>query len=116
MGLTVERKHDDALRPLADWDDDRSAPPGVLWWSRLDERYQVEARRLPARRVLLVAFDRGREDELVGRAILTMTGEPCYGPVPDDIRDWQAAVESWVTQRPATVRPAPDRRSSAVAS
>jgi hypothetical protein len=84
------------LRPLADWDDDRSAPSEVIWWSRLDDRYLAEARRLPARRIQLVVFDHDRRDEVVRRTVVRMIGEPRYGPDPDDIYAWQRTAERWV--------------------
>lgn len=91
-------KHDqnERLRPLAHWDDDRSAPPGVYWWSRLDERYLIEARRLPARRALLVAFDHLGDDAVIGRSVVDLIGEPRFGPDPDDVYAWQRRAEDWL--------------------
>lgn len=96
----MANRHAPRLRPLCDWDDDHSAPAEVLWWSRLDERYQVEAHGLPARRVRLVAFDHANDDQIVGCAVVRMIGEPRYGPDPDDVYAWQIILESWVDGPP----------------
>jgi hypothetical protein len=92
----MERREETRLRPLADWDDDHSAPPGVYWWSRLDERYLIEARHLPARRVLVLAFDHLGDDAVVGRSVVDLIGEPRFGPDPDDIYAWQRLAEEWI--------------------
>jgi hypothetical protein len=92
----VVHDRDHRLRPLADWDDDRSAPPGIYWWSRLDERYLIEARRLPARRVLLVGFDHLGDDVVIGRSVVDLIGEPRFGPDPDDVYAWQRLAEDWL--------------------
>ena len=28
--------------PIMDWDNPKDLLPGVIWWEKLDERYQVE--------------------------------------------------------------------------
>lgn len=104
----MARRREGPLRPLADWDDDHSAPAGIYWWSRLDERFQVEARRLPARKALLVAFDRANDDALIGRVVIEMIGDPRYGPDPDDIYGWQRIAEWWVSTRPLDDGASPD--------
>ncbi len=92
-------------RPLADWADDHWTDPRVLWWSRLDERYLVEARPIPARRVVLLVFDHTAADALVARRVLPVIGDPVYGPDPDDVYAWQRAVERWVDALAAALAP-----------
>lgn len=86
------RTSDSDVRPLANWDDDTFTDPDLLWWARFDLRYLVEARRLPARRVLLLAFDHHDGDLLVLRQVIRLIGLPRYGPDPADVRAWQRTV------------------------
>lgn len=94
--IARSRAADAARRPLAPWDDDHWSDPRVLWWARLDERYLVEARLLPGRRALLLAFDHLSSDALVIRQVVRLVGEPRYGPDPDDVDDWQRRAIRWV--------------------
>lgn len=76
--------------PLVDWTDDASRHPSVLWWSRLDGRFLVEARAIPAGRALLLVFDMAHGAAPVGRVVIATRGNPRYGPDPDDVDDFCA--------------------------
>ena len=40
------------MKPLAVWSDDQSSSEALVWWTRLDSRWQVEVQRTESYRSL----------------------------------------------------------------
>lgn len=88
-----------ARTPLARWDDAKSAHPDLVWWSRLDTRYQVEVQRRTRLSGTLCLFE--RSGELVHSRPVSLTLGARFGPDIDDVWRWQQMAEAIADRRPA---------------
>ena len=79
-------------RPLATWDSDDPIVNGVAWWSRLDDRYQVEVQYAAdgdRNTGHLVVFDHDDGNRIL---LFEQTGiayGAMFGPDADDVARWQ---------------------------
>jgi hypothetical protein len=81
------------VTPLATWDDDKSRHNELVWWTRLDDRYQVEVQRLyEANRGRLCIFDREQDMALIHNEEVTLMYGAVFGPDVDDVNTWQQRV------------------------
>lgn len=82
------------LRPLAKWDDDQSlyeAGGKLIWWSRLDDRFQVEVQGDPQDdyRGTLVIFDKNDEMKLLLKEPVSVAYGAPFGADVADVHEWQ---------------------------
>ena len=77
--------------PVMPWDsNDPFDPDGVIvWWSRLDNRYQVEVRRVDERAAILRIFDHTRSDHLIHEESVGLSYGAIFGPDVADVAEWQ---------------------------
>jgi hypothetical protein len=86
----------------------------LLWVTELDGRYIVDARLIPARRVVLLDRDSREADRTVLRRVLPLVGHPRYGADPTDVSTWQClAVEDIDNLRPRPLVAIPSAAESA---
>ena len=77
------------VKPLADWDNEQSSNPNLVWWSRLDNRYQIEVHRKGEREAKLVIFDRKDNNKVLMSLNVGLSYGVIFGPDVDDITYWQ---------------------------
>lgn len=75
-------------KPLANWDDEQQTPPGVVWWSKLDNRYIVEVQRKDGDTGTLYVFDHEDGDkEIFSQSVVFMYGA-AFGPDAEQVGEW----------------------------
>ncbi|HUZ30473.1 MAG TPA: hypothetical protein VMU90_14595 [Solirubrobacteraceae bacterium] len=102
---------DAPARPLAHWDAQEARSPSagpLVWWSRLDARYQVEVQRTGDSTARLAVFDHLDRDRLVGQQVVSLRAGAVFGPDVEDLADWQDAAAALVDGRTAETPPAAD--------
>lgn len=74
----------------------------IIWMARLDDRYDVEVRRVEPYRGLLWVVE---NYEVVHQEEVTLSGDAEFGPDESDVLRWQlralAAVKSLPDKRPS---------------
>lgn len=75
--------------PLANWDDDDSRHFDLIWWARLDGRYQVEVQRVSDYLGILVVFDHNDGDHLIHSDEVGLSHGAIFGPDAGDVSDWK---------------------------
>lgn len=86
----------DERKPIMPWDSEEGFAESVVWWSRLDDRWQVEVRRAdddpeydPGYRGELLIFDHTNNDRLVHSEHVGLAYGARFGPDVDDVNFWQ---------------------------
>lgn len=100
--------------PLARWETEEITDHGrLVWWSRLDGRYQVEVHRLDENlakqlgvsmpdqetagyRGVLCIFDHAEEDKLLGLERVGLSYGAIFGPDIMDVQEWQAKIIDFI--------------------
>ena len=82
---------DTHAKPIMSWE---SQEPGdsegrVVWWSRLDGRYQIEVHRLDELHGTLYIFDHANGDALIHNEQVGLSYGAVVGPDVDDVDDWR---------------------------
>jgi hypothetical protein len=78
-------------RPIMDWESQEPFKDNVVWWTRLDGRYQIEVQRKGEREGTLFIWDREQGDEappVLGRAVDLSYGA-IFGPDVEDVAYWE---------------------------
>lgn len=89
--------------PIMDWDSQEPWQAGIVWWSRLDGRYQIEVQRLSepqltpdgvevpddAYRGTLCIFDRQQDDQLIHEEPVPIAYGAPFGADISDVAVWQ---------------------------
>jgi hypothetical protein len=78
-------------RPIMDWESQEPFKDNVVWWTRLDGRYQIEVQRKGEREGTLFIWDREQGDEAppaFGKVVNFAYGA-IFGPDVDDVGYWQ---------------------------
>lgn len=79
--------------PVMDWDSTASSDGDwIVWWARLDSRYQVEVARDPARTSLatLTIYDHANFDAVIHTEAVVLGYGAIFGPDTDDVSKWKA--------------------------
>ncbi len=79
--------------PLAAWNDAEASHPDLIWWSRLDKRYQVECHRTGRRTGILCIF--AREGKLLKTFAVQLRLGPHHGVPIEDLWAWQKRAEEF---------------------
>lgn len=104
--MTIEQEPpeetEEAL-PLANWDDDKSLHPKLVWWSKLDGRYQVEVQRIgkgseSGYRGMLFVFDHQEENKKLLGEKVGLQYRAILGPDDQDVSDWQDRAAKFVDE------------------
>ena len=75
--------------PLAKWGDDDSEHENLVWWSRLDGKYQIEVQRTGEYSAELVIYDHLDKDKELMREKVSLSYGAKFGPDTADVEDWQ---------------------------
>lgn len=89
--------------PVMDWDSTEATDGDwVVWWSRLDGRYQVEVIRDPGSTSVatLTVYDHSDDDAVVHALRVGLAYGAVFGPDVDDVRTWRE-ICSAVTREPS---------------
>ena len=75
--------------PLATWDDNDSKHPLLVWWTRLDKRWQIEVQRIDDYNATLCIFDHTNQDALIHSEPEGLSYGALFGPDVGDVAFWQ---------------------------
>ena len=81
-------------KPIMAWDS-REPFDGegrVVWWSRVDRRYQAEVQRVDERNGRLCIFDRDNNDRLIFEEEVGLSYGATFGPDAGDVFVWRKIV------------------------
>jgi len=82
--------------PLAKWEDNDSRHENLVWWSRLDNRYQIEVQRTGERAGDLVIYDHSDGDKELLRESVGLSYGARFGPDVSDVEDWKERAVKFV--------------------
>lgn len=82
--------------PLASWSHDDSAHPELVWWAKLDDRWQIEVQRTDAYHATLCVFDHDNSDVLAHSEPVGLSYGALFGPDMGDVAHWQDKVMAYV--------------------
>lgn len=83
-------------KPLASWDDEQSSHPELVWWSRLDNKYQIEVHRKGERKARLFIFDHTDGDKVLKSFDVGLSYGAIFGPDIADVSVWQGMAANFV--------------------
>lgn len=86
-------------KPLAVWNDDSSTHPNLVWWSRLDRRFQVEVQRVGSHNGELVIFDHADGDKELLREKVGLSYGAVFGPDVADVNAWQSWCMEFIDKK-----------------
>lgn len=74
-----------------EWDSSETFNQNVVWWNRLDNRFQIEVRRSDedAYKGELIIFDHDKEDEVIHEEQVGLMYGAMFGPDMADVALWQ---------------------------
>lgn len=78
-------------KPVMSWSskDPFDAEGLIVWWSRLDDRYQVEVQRAGERAGILRIFDHSHSDSLIHEQPVGLSYGATFGPDVADVAERQ---------------------------
>ena len=93
----------EGVLPLANWDDDKSSHPKLVWWSKLDKRYQVEVQRVGSGsesgyRGTLFVFDHQEDNKRLLSKEVGLSYQAIFGPDFQDVSDWQDKAAKFIDE------------------
>jgi hypothetical protein len=89
--------------PLATWDNDNSSTELLVWWTRLDQRWQVEVHRTDNYNGILCIFDHSDCDALRHSEPVGLSYGAICGPDVEDVASWQDKAILVVDALPGTL-------------
>lgn len=89
-------------KPIMSWDSQEpfDTEGKVIWWTRLDKRYQVEVQRKGDYEGTLFLWDHERDDERIFGKAVTLPYQAIFGPDVDDVALWESIVLEFVDAIP----------------
>jgi hypothetical protein len=75
--------------PYATWDNNNSSHAMLVWWTRLDGRWQIEVHRIDDYNGTLCIFDHANQDNLRHSEPVGLAFGAIFGPDVDDVAFWQ---------------------------
>jgi hypothetical protein len=78
-------------KPIMPWESQEPADSEgrVVWWSRLDGRYQIEVQRLDERQGVLRIFDHANGNTQIHDEPVGLSYGAVFGPDVADVDDWR---------------------------
>jgi hypothetical protein len=76
------------MQPLANWDNHDSQHPDLLWWNRLDGKWQCEVQRVDDREAMLIIFDHADNTPIYQESVSLAYGA-MFGPDVMDVEFWK---------------------------
>lgn len=87
-------------KPKASWNNPNETPLDLVWWTRLDDRWQIEVQRVNDRAGLILIFDHDNKMELVHEETVRLSFADTFGADIDDVLDWKDKAIEFVDTRP----------------
>lgn len=92
-----ENKVSTDVTSLAQWDDDNSSHDKLVWWSRLDNRYQIEVHYTDEYgKGILYIFDHQDGDKKIHQEDVGLAYGALFGPDAYDVDEWRNRAEGVV--------------------
>jgi hypothetical protein len=90
-------------KPIMPWDSTEpfDAEGRVVWWTRLDKRYQIEVIRTGDYAARYLVFDHERDDELILDEPTNLSYRALFGPDVADVAMWQERALEFVDALPS---------------
>ncbi|MDO8572123.1 MAG: hypothetical protein Q7R79_05580 [bacterium] len=82
--------------PLAPWDYEDTGVSNLVWFARLDKKYQVEVQRTGEYSAVLCIFDHTNNDRLLVSYDVGLAYGAQFGPDVGDVRQWQEKVINFI--------------------
>ena len=76
-------------KPEMDWDSTKEFSEDVVWWGRLDRRYQIEIHRKGERVGQMLIWDHDDNDRFMHEEEVVLAYAAIFGPDILDVIDWQ---------------------------
>lgn len=89
-----------AVKPLAKWEGNEDLPDKLVWWTRLDGRYQIEVQRLSDRNANLFIFDHEDGDKLLLCEKVSLAYGAEFGPDISDVGWWEERCLMFIDNLP----------------
>lgn len=61
----------------------------VVWWSKLDNRYQIEVQRIDKYHANLIIFDHSLKDKMIHKEKVGLSYGATFGPDIADVETWK---------------------------
>ncbi|MEE9214656.1 MAG: hypothetical protein V3U54_07655 [Thermodesulfobacteriota bacterium] len=82
------------MKSSVDWEKEKVLSEDIIWWSKLDNRFLIQVRRLRENEATMCIFDHDNDDEMMSCEQVSLAYGAIYGPDVADIATWQErAVE-----------------------
>ena len=78
------------MKPIAEWDSDTPIYDGLIWWSRMDKRYQVEVQADATNKYagIFCIFDHKNDDKLIYSQPVSVSYGAPFGADMADVSAW----------------------------
>jgi hypothetical protein len=88
-------------KPIMAWESQEpfDSNARVVWWSRVDDRYQVEVQRVDKSNGQLCIFDHVNNDVLIFEEPVALSYGAAFGPDVDDVDEWREIVLNAIDAR-----------------
>ncbi|KKQ32205.1 MAG: hypothetical protein US45_C0025G0008 [Candidatus Nomurabacteria bacterium GW2011_GWA1_37_20] len=84
-------------KPLLPWDSPEDTNhPQLVWRSKLDDRYLIEAHRIDNRNGKIFAFDHNKNDQEIFSMDVGLSYGAMFGPDVADVQEWQEKVIDFI--------------------
>ena len=87
-------------KPLASWENQDSSHPDLVWWTRLDGRWQIEVHHTSDYAGVLCVFDTQNDLHCLAQQEVSISYSAPFGPDVADVADWQAIALELVDRQP----------------
>jgi hypothetical protein len=86
-------------KPSVEWENKEVNHEHLIWFARLDHRYQLEVHRIDRNRGELIVFDHENNDKEIFAKEVGLSYGSIFGPDMGDINTWQDMVVDFVDNK-----------------
>lgn len=84
------------MQPLLPWESDNADHPDLVWRSKMDKRYLIEAHRADGYHGKLYIFDHEKDDREIACWEVILSYGAMFGPDVADVDVWLKKAEDFV--------------------
>lgn len=88
------------MKIAVDWDKNEVLDDDIIWWSKLDDHYLIQVRRLRKNEATMCLFNHDNDDEMVSCETVSLAYDAIYGPDVADVEAWQQRASEIVDHFP----------------